>query len=67
MPLYKYECLKCGNKFEELIAADRADEPQKCPECGEENSRRLLSIFAALTGNASSSGYNTGGCGGGFT
>lgn len=68
MPLYKYECRSCGHKFEELLAAQKADEPQKCPACGMKDSKKLLSQFAAVTKSTSTPACGAGGCGsGGFT
>jgi putative FmdB family regulatory protein len=33
MPLYEYECKKCGHRFEEIKKfSDKR--PKKCPECG---------------------------------
>ena len=33
MPLYDYECRKCG-PFEEWRGMDAFDKPARCPECG---------------------------------
>lgn len=41
MPFYEYECKNCSNRFEKLqpIASD----PIKiCPQCGEEQVRRII-------------------------
>jgi putative FmdB family regulatory protein len=33
MPLYEYECKKCGHRFEKIVKY--SDKPnKKCPECG---------------------------------
>jgi putative FmdB family regulatory protein len=44
MPIYEYRCGNCGERFEELTAAD-AGAPT-CPRCGGET-ERLLSAQAA--------------------
>lgn len=33
MPLYEYECPKCGTRFEKIEKVD-APHKQKCPKCG---------------------------------
>jgi putative FmdB family regulatory protein len=40
MPLYDFECDACGERFEELTAADARP---ACPACGSADTRRLLS------------------------
>jgi len=32
MPMYDFECSKCGHGFEEIVPSDAA--PPPCPECG---------------------------------
>jgi putative FmdB family regulatory protein len=44
MPIYEYECESCGERFEELVAADAEGVP--CAACGSTATRRLLSGFA---------------------
>ncbi len=41
MPIYEFECEKCGARFEELVAAGASG--VACVECGSESTRRLLS------------------------
>jgi putative FmdB family regulatory protein len=41
MPIYEFECAKCGSRFEELIGSD-APAPS-CPTCGAIRPRRRLS------------------------
>ncbi len=47
MPLFEYECKKCGENFEELV---RADTRVKCPKCGAGKVERKLSTFACSSG-----------------
>ncbi|MFB3853127.1 MAG: zinc ribbon domain-containing protein [Vicinamibacterales bacterium] len=52
MPLFEYECRKCGERFEAFVFGKRS--PQ-CPECGSEDLEKLLSSFgvgASATGSA---------------
>ena len=44
MPIYEYECKKCGDCFEELIM--NSSEKIACPECGSKRTSRLMSKFA---------------------
>ena len=39
MALYDYQCEKCMAHFEEICPMDEADEPKKCPCCGEMSPR----------------------------
>lgn len=42
MPIYEYECIKCGHHFEELQKA--SDKPlKKCPECHNGTLQKLVS------------------------
>ncbi len=65
MPLYEYACGTCGERFEALRSAARADCPAECSHCGADDSRRLLSRFAAISrgSNGSQSIGGSGGCG----
>ena len=40
MPIYEFECSKCGARFEELVAAGRS---APCAGCGSAEVRRLYS------------------------
>lgn len=41
MPVYEFECEECGERFEELTSSDTRS--LKCPHCGSNRTRRLLS------------------------
>jgi len=41
MPIYEFECEKCGSRFEELMDSDGA--APACPSCGATGARRRLS------------------------
>lgn len=59
MPMYEYECKKCHKKFEVYKPIYKKDENEKCPYCGSEETKRLIS---ACSSNVISCGtYFTGG------
>jgi putative FmdB family regulatory protein len=41
MPIYEFECEKCGVRFEELVAS--GTEAMACPECEAADAQRRLS------------------------
>ncbi|HAC92397.1 MAG TPA: hypothetical protein DCF63_17470 [Planctomycetaceae bacterium] len=45
MPLYEYECPKCGAEVEMLVR--NLSEKPSCPKCGHNELNRLLSCAAA--------------------
>ncbi|MDY6862283.1 MAG: zinc ribbon domain-containing protein [Thermodesulfobacteriota bacterium] len=47
MPIYEYECKKCGHNFEVFHEIDKCDADLQCPECHTENPKRLLSFFCS--------------------
>ena len=52
MPLYEYECMSCGARFDKLVR--RVSSSQElcpvCPQCGSNETRRIPSAFA-VTGS----------------
>jgi putative FmdB family regulatory protein len=47
MPLYEYECGKCGKVFEVLRRMSDADGDLECPACHSKKVERQLSRFSA--------------------
>ena len=47
MPLYEYQCRKCGHVFERLRRMQEADKDLECPTCHSKKVDRQLSTFAA--------------------
>ncbi len=43
MPIYGYQCKKCGEGFQTLV---RSDETPECPACGSTELERQLSLIA---------------------
>ncbi len=66
MPIYEYECKKCGASFEHLAASmNHADEAVQCPSCHARQTKRKISVFAvaADAGGASAEAASGGMCG----
>lgn len=63
MPIYEYQCARCGNEFESFIWSAKDQETLACPKCGATDVRKLLSSFASKGSLSSvlSSGCGTGG------
>ena len=49
MPMYDFLCPKCGEKFEEFVAAQSSDEPF-CPKCGAASQRQMSAPSPLKTG-----------------
>ena len=60
MPIYEFKCNKCGNCFEQLVFASDGDSPQECPQCGKEDTCRVMSSFSC--GSGGSGGSLSSGC-----
>jgi putative FmdB family regulatory protein len=61
MPLYEYKCGHCGEEFDKLSKSQQADDPKTCPNCGAQDSKRLVSVFGSVFGCGSGAGYTGGG------
>lgn len=48
MPLYEYECKRCGSQFEQLVF--NRDTKIICKACGGQHVMRRLSTFAISSG-----------------
>ncbi len=44
MPIFEYECRKCGHQFEQLVSRAEADKV-KCARCKTPKAKRRLSVF----------------------
>ncbi|MFM9138542.1 MAG: FmdB family zinc ribbon protein [Actinomycetota bacterium] len=69
MPTYEFRCKTCDSVFEERRSMAQANEPATCPQ-GHDTAVRLLSVFASVGGNQSSTpapspAPRAGGCGSG--
>ncbi len=50
MPLYEYECAKCGHRFEKIEKVT-APARQKCPKCGGKAARQLAAPAIQFKGS----------------
>ena len=61
MPIYEFVCMECESHYEELVPmGTNAD----CPDCGSENVRKQLSVFAAHGVESGPASFGGGCCGG---
>lgn len=73
MPLYEFNCKKCGHNFEELMTLSEINSGNlKCPACNSKRVERGMSSFATSGDTlGGGGGFPGGGCGsgggGGFT
>jgi putative FmdB family regulatory protein len=55
MPMYEYRCQHCEERFEQLVPLRAEHPPVTCPHCGTSEIRKLLSTFASVESNRTSS------------
>jgi putative FmdB family regulatory protein len=52
MPLYEYECQRCGRLFDARREIKESDSEIRCPTCGATEPKRLFSRFATSCSEA---------------
>ncbi|MCL6629590.1 MAG: zinc ribbon domain-containing protein [Armatimonadetes bacterium] len=57
MPIYEFDCRKCGARFEELCGIDGPD--VACPICNSRDVERLISSFFSRSSSSSGSGSSS--------
>ena len=65
MPIYEYQCLDCGNRFEVLQRMGEGAEGLTCPECGDARVTKQFSTFASNSGSTTGATFGGASCGGG--
>jgi len=45
MPIYEFDCLKCGNVFEELVGHSEDASKLTCPSCSSRRVKKRFSLF----------------------
>ncbi|HOS97939.1 MAG TPA: zinc ribbon domain-containing protein [Deltaproteobacteria bacterium] len=53
MPIYEYECTKCGKVFEALVPMGAKDAPP-CPTCSSRRVKKKISMIATGKGGCTS-------------
>ena len=49
MPIYEYECGKCGAQYAELVMSKEEEARLKCPKCGSKRRERIFSSFGIVS------------------
>jgi putative FmdB family regulatory protein len=49
MPIYEYECLKCGHQFEYIVLPQKPE--ASCPACKKKSLKQLISLYAVSSEN----------------
>jgi len=60
MPIYEYQCLDCGKRFEKIVSLHT--QAMECLECQSSNVEKLYSAFA-VQGTGVEVDAPSGGCG----
>ena len=55
MPIYEYQCRKCGEIFEKIQKINEKGDSLKCPCCGGGKLEKILSSFSSSKGSESTS------------
>lgn len=63
MPMYEFQCERCGTRFEELVRSATRIEDVRCPACGTAEVERQVSAAAVGGGSSSSGGGSSGASG----
>jgi len=61
MPLYEYQCGKCGQQFESYRRLSEVKEEETCPACGARATKMGISIFSSAKTGGAPGGSSCGG------
>lgn len=56
MPFYEYKCASCAKVFTLLQKRDAKRSGYDCPDCGSQETERILSTFASAVAGSKSDG-----------
>jgi putative FmdB family regulatory protein len=57
MPIYEYECEKCGEKFEDFRWPNEDEKSLKFPKCGAEKPKRKMSSANSSSNSCETRSY----------
>lgn len=52
MPIYEYQCTKCGQVFDKFVRSISAQEQVECPECHSKECRKNVTTFGTVGSSA---------------
>jgi len=56
MPIFEYQCLECGTRFEDLVLSQsKKAKKAACSQCGGKSVERVFSTFAARSESSNGS------------
>ncbi len=61
MPMYDYECLACGHRYEELRRMAERQAARPCPSCGSVETELAVSAPAVFGGGGAPLNYGSSG------
>jgi len=47
MPVYEFDCAKCGERFEVMGSYAEREKEHACPKCGSTEVKQAISLFSA--------------------
>jgi len=57
MPIYEYECLQCGHRFEYLVLP--SSPAAACPSCRKQDLKQLISLSAVSSETTRDANFNS--------
>jgi len=54
MPIYEYDCMNCSERFSVLQSIICGKNETKCPQCGSDKVKKMMSSFCCSSGSGSS-------------
>lgn len=58
MPIYEYNCKKCGTDYEQVRSFADMDKRRACPNCSSRSTQRKVSMSFAVVGSSDTGGFD---------